>query len=94
MSADGLEAGRRLNAAALAAAGWLGLAATPAFAAMALLAMVGSGDATGMAMPGSSPFGGMVTMYLLMAAFHAGPWLRLIAGRRDAACRRERPAAG
>ena len=29
-----------------------------------------------------SPFSGMLPMYLLMSAFHAAPWLKLIAGRR------------
>jgi hypothetical protein len=30
-----------------------------------------------------SPVGGMVTMYLLMSAFHASAWLKLLrAGRR------------
>jgi hypothetical protein len=28
-----------------------------------------------------SPLGGMVPMYLLMSAFHAAPWLRLLGGR-------------
>jgi hypothetical protein len=26
---------------------------------------------------------GMVPMYLLMSAFHAGPWLRMITGRSN-----------
>jgi hypothetical protein len=29
-----------------------------------------------------SPLSGMVTMYLLMSAFHAAPWLKLIRTRR------------
>jgi hypothetical protein len=33
-------------------------------------------------MPDASPLGGMVPMYLLMSAFHAGPWLKLISRRR------------
>jgi hypothetical protein len=37
MTAAGNEAGRRSHAAALGGAGWLGLAAAPTFAAMALL---------------------------------------------------------
>ena len=28
-----------------------------------------------------SPLSGMATMYLLMSAFHAAPWLKLIRGR-------------
>ena len=28
-----------------------------------------------------SPLNGMVTMYLLMSAFHAAPWLKLIRER-------------
>jgi hypothetical protein len=27
---------------------------------------------------------GMVSMYLLMSAFHSAPWLKLISGRRGA----------
>ena len=32
----------------------------------------------------ASPFGGMIPMYLLMSAFHAAPWLKLIGSRHDA----------
>jgi hypothetical protein len=35
----------------------------------------------------ASPLGGMVPMYLLMSAFHSGPWLTLISGRRHGARR-------
>jgi hypothetical protein len=32
------------------------------------------------ALQGGSPLSGMVAMYLLMSAFHLGPWLRLVRG--------------
>jgi hypothetical protein len=59
---------------------WLGLAATPTFAVMALLTNVqAAGPMGAMCAPGpGSLAGGMVPMYLLMSAFHASPWLRLI----------------
>jgi hypothetical protein len=62
------------------AADWLCLAATPTFAIMALLTALGSGqpDILCTAMHRASPFDGMVAMYLLMSAFHAAPWLKLI----------------
>ncbi|MET4480844.1 hypothetical protein [Bradyrhizobium sp. F1.13.3] len=55
---------------------WLGLAATPTFAIMAVLdgpadVLCGSGH--------GAMLGGMVPMYLLMSAFHSAAWLRLIA---------------
>lgn len=65
-------------------ADWLSLAAAPTFAFMALLTAVpGDGplDMLCSAMPGASPFSGMVFMYLLMSAFHLRPWLRLIGSR-------------
>ena len=71
--------------AAGAAAEWLCLAAAPAFAIMALLVGVLDGGLTEMhcaMMTGASPLSGMVPMYLLMSAFHAGPWLKLISRRR------------
>jgi hypothetical protein len=71
------------NAAAIGAANWLHLAAAPTFAIMALLTAVvggGSPDALCSTMQ-ASPLGGMVPMYLLMSAFHAAPWLKLV-GRR------------
>jgi hypothetical protein len=56
------------------------LAAAPTFAGMALLtAAYGGGDM--MCMSGGSMLSGMVPMYLLMAAFHLAPWLRLVAPR-------------
>jgi hypothetical protein len=74
-----------ISAAAGAAAEWLCLAAAPAFAIMALLVGVLDGGMPEMhcaMMPGASPLGGMVPMYSLMSAFHAGPWLKLISRRR------------
>jgi hypothetical protein len=66
-------------------ADWLSLAAAPTLAFMALLTAVPGGSPLDMlcsTAPGASPFNGMVLMYLLMSAFHLGPWLRLIGSRR------------
>jgi hypothetical protein len=69
--------------AAPGVAGWLGLAAAPVFALMALWTAFFSGqpDTLCMEMQGASPVSGMTVMYLLMSAFHAGPWLNLMSGR-------------
>jgi hypothetical protein len=69
---------------ALGAAGWLGLAAAPTFAIMALLTGVGGGppDMLCSAAHEASLLSGMVPMYLLMSAFHSAPWLKLISSRR------------
>ena len=87
MIAAGHEAARRGDAAALGAAGWLGLAAAPTFAVMALLSCVTGGDADMMcsAAHAVSPLSGMVPMYVLMSAFHLAPWLKLISRRRSVA---------
>ena len=72
------------HGAAPGAADWLSLAAAPTFAAMALLTGVetsGQPDVFCSAMHNASPLGGMVPMYLLMAAFHLSPWLKAIARR-------------
>jgi len=62
------------------AADWLCLAATPTLAIMALLTDLGDAqpDVLCAAMHPASPFNGMVLMYLMMSAFHAAPWLKLI----------------
>jgi hypothetical protein len=77
------ETGRRSPAAAPVVAGWLALAAAPTFAVMALLTYLSGGDADMMcsAAHGVSPLSGMVPMYLLMSAFHAAPWLKLLCAR-------------
>jgi hypothetical protein len=74
------------EAPALGAADGLSLVAMPAFALMALLTFVfdtGRPDMLCSSGTDGWPLGGMVPMYLLMSAFHAAPWLKLIAGRRQ-----------
>ena len=68
------------NAAPLRVAEGLALAASPTFAIMALLTSVLGGGPAEMLCSAAhvSPLSGMVTMYLLMSAFHAAPWLKLI----------------
>ena len=76
--------------AALGAADWLCLAAAPTFAIMALLTTVPGGGPLDMlcsAAPDASPLTGMGPMYVLMSAFHAAPWLKLISSRRSSARR-------
>ena len=63
----------------------LRLAAAPTFALMALLTAASRGGAMDMLCSAGPlfPLIGMVPMYLLMSAFHAGPWLELVfRGRR------------
>jgi hypothetical protein len=85
-SADACGSGG--DAAALGAADWLCLAAAPTFAVMALLTSVqssGQPDIFCSAMHDASSLGGMVPMYVLMAAFHLAPWLKLVSSRRSGA---------
>ncbi len=79
----GGDAGR--GHAALGTADWLSLAATPTFAVMAVLTAIqsnGQPDIFCSALHGPWPLGGMVPMYVLMAAFHFSAWLRFISLRR------------
>jgi len=75
---SGGRAARR-NPRALRAGHALAFAASPTFAAMALLTgVMGGPAATVCSTMGLSPLSGMGTMYLLMSLFHAAPWLDLI----------------
>ncbi len=72
------------QAAASAPAEWLSLAAAPVFAIMAALTgVLGSGAPDMLCSPAAQApfFSGMVPMYVLMSAFHAAPWLKLVFGR-------------
>jgi hypothetical protein len=65
---------------------WLALAAAPTFAFMAMATAVfdsGASAALCASGHGASALGGMVPMYALMSAFHAAPWLKLVAGRES-----------
>ena len=76
------------------AADCLSLAAAPTFAVMAALSAGLGGTAPDMMCAAASPMSamsGMVPMYVLMSAFHVGPWLKLIARWRGGATR-GRPA--
>lgn len=73
------------RAAALGPVDCLSLAAAPTFAVMAAVtALSGPGPADVLCAGGADglPLTGMLPMYLLMSAFHLGPWLQLIARRR------------
>jgi hypothetical protein len=88
IAAAGETAGRR--ARRLGIADGLSLAAAPAFAAMALISGAAEHAQPAVlcsAMHGASMLTGMAPMYLLMSAFHLGPWLRLAARRRAVARR-------
>jgi hypothetical protein len=79
------EAGQRREWPKASAERLLSLAAAPTFAIMALVAGIRDGGMPGMlcsAVHDVSPLTGMVPMYLLMSAFHSGPWLKLISSRR------------
>jgi hypothetical protein len=82
MSALSIGGGNLGAGAARVAADWLGLAAAPTFAAMALMTAALGGPEPLCSAHGSL-LSGMIPMYLLMSAFHVGPWLRLISGRRS-----------
>ena len=82
-----LMIGESTNAAAIHV---LSLAASPTFAIMALLTGVSGGGSPAMLCSTTqyaSPLSGMVAMYMLMSAFHAAPWLRLISSLRSSASR-------
>jgi hypothetical protein len=57
----------------------LALAASPTFAIMALISSAPAETLCSAAH--ASPLSGMATMYVLMSAFHAAPWLKLIRDR-------------
>jgi hypothetical protein len=63
-------------------AAWLGIAAAPAFAVMAVITGLPGGDRMAMTCGvEASSLAGMVPMYLLMSVFHLTPWLELIGDR-------------
>jgi hypothetical protein len=73
---------------AAGAAAWLGLAAAPTFAAMALSSgSLGAGqtDTLCSSAQEASLLSGMLPMYLLMSVFHLGPWLQLLSRWRGPA---------
>jgi hypothetical protein len=82
---EALTCGR--GAVAEGAAGVLSFAAAPTFAIMALLtAALGAGPPEVLCSTTPvSALNGMAVMYALMSAFHAAPWVRLIAKRRSGA---------
>jgi hypothetical protein len=83
MSAISTGGGSQGAAAAHATADWLGLAAMPTFTIMALVtSYLGVGAEPFCSAEHGSLLSGMAPMYLMMGAFHSGPWLRLLSGRR------------
>jgi hypothetical protein len=84
MSAISIGGGCQGAAAARARADWLSLAAMPTFATMALVTShLGAGAEPFCSAEHGSLLSGMAPMYLMMGAFHSGPWLRLLSGRRS-----------
>ena len=62
---------------------WLSLAASPTFAAMAVLTSLSNAPMVLCSGTAGFPLSGMVPMYLLMSVFHAAPWLKLLADRSE-----------
>jgi hypothetical protein len=75
---DSAVRGRKRTKTSLACL--LSLAAAPTFTMMALFTAVHGGAAPDMlcSTRDGSPLTGMLSMYLLMSAFHLGPWLKLV----------------
>lgn len=78
------------------AAGWLSLAAAPAFAVMAVWTAASGGPPGTLCTAQASPLEGMALMYALMSASHAVPWLKLMSrqGRRRVVSDRRVAATG
>jgi hypothetical protein len=85
MSASSICGNSSGAAIARVAADWLGLAAAPAFAMMAIMTcrLRGGVDPLCSATQQGSLMSGMIPMYLMMSAFHVGPWLRLVTSRKN-----------
>lgn len=72
----------RRGAAALGAPDWIGLAAAPTFAVLALIGGLsegGASDALCATAHHAGSFDRMTVMYALMSVFHLAPWLRFAA---------------
>ena len=83
MSAISIRDGTHGVPIARVAADWLGLAAAPAFATMALTTICLGGGMEPLCSTQGSLISGMAPMYLLMGAVHVAPWLRMISKRRQ-----------
>ena len=70
--------GEATNAVVATLSNGLYLAAAPTFAIMAVLTAVSGGNADMICSATQWQLGGMVPMYALMSAFHAGSWLKWI----------------
>jgi hypothetical protein len=83
--------GREDGDVPLGAVDLLSLAGAPTFAIMALLTGIldiGPPDTLCLATHHALPVNGMGLMYVLMSAFHSGPWLKLLCNQRDGVRRR------
>jgi hypothetical protein len=85
MSAVSIDGGSHGAGIARVAADWLGLAAAPSFATMALMTICLGGGMEPLCLESGhgSLMSGMIPMYLIMSAVHMGPWLRLITGGKN-----------
>jgi len=81
MSAISIGGGNDGAGVARVVGAWLGLAATPAFAMMALMTVCLGGGMEPLCSAQGSLMSGMAPMYLMMSAFHVAPWLRLMTSR-------------
>ena len=83
MSAISIDRGRHGAGVARVAGDWLGLAAAPIFAMMALMTICLGDGMEPLCSAHGAFMSGMAPMYGLMSAFHVGPWLRWIAGWKN-----------